>query len=244
MIGKPQFFDPEIYASVIEQYILSDEVERAFWLLDNAPAFYRDNPTPRMLEIRESLHRQLFTPMQYAGADNECTDMDARALEQIYPPRAQILGEKIAHLNQNLGIKPTLMEIGGGSFWLPYALRARQLEFTYEYQALVQRDLPFDKPSGDNVNIFVGFELIEHLSNPLEIYQAALKFKKRIDYVYISTPLYTYQGIQPNWRENALGHLRTYTPQELYDFCRNTFRGYEWQCHLHDTITCVGELKV
>ena len=241
-VGKPLFFDPEIFCSVVEQMIMSDEVERAFLMLDNVPAYYRYFPTPRMEEIRASLHRQLFTPAQYSEADAEGKDLDVKHLEGMFPHRAQVLFEKVKEINER-GVKPNIMEVGPGSFWLPYVFRARGLEFSYEYQSLTPRDLPFDKPKDDCVNIFVAFELIEHLSNEAEIYQAYLKFKKEASYIFISTPLFTYNGGIVNWRENALGHLRTYTPPELGAFCQKYFKNYSWEAFLSDTITMVGEKK-
>lgn len=238
-IGKPLFFDPEIFCSVVEQMIMSDEVERALLMLDNVPAYYRDNPTPRMKEIRESLHRQLFTPAQYSGADAEGADLDQKSLESIFPHRAHVLGERVKAYNEQ-GIKPNLMEIGPGTYFLPYALRARGLEFTYESQSLAPRDLPFDRPKDPSINIFIAFELIEHLSNEAEIFQAYLKFGKEASDIFISTPLYTYGGGIVNWRANALGHLRSYTPEDLAKFCQKYFKGYTWQVYLSDTITIHG----
>lgn len=242
MTGKPIFFDPDIFCSVVEMLISSDEVERAFLMLRNgAPAYYRDHPTPRMLEIRESLHRQMFTPAQYAGADSDGVSLEPKDLEQYCPPRAQVLISAIRDLNRT-GIKPNIMEIGPGTFWLPYSLRYQNLDFTYEYQSLTVRDLPFEKPPQDGgVNLFVAFELIEHLTNEDELYQAYLKFKKRAKMIFISTPLYTYGGGIANWRDNALGHLRTYTPRELGQVASQLFEGYKWTAYLSDTITLVGD---
>jgi hypothetical protein len=242
MIGKPLYFDPDIFCSTVEMLIKSDEVERAFSMLRHmAPAYYRDNPTKRMIEIRESLHKAMFTPNDYAHADGEGADVDVEALAQIFPPRAQLLAARVKALNDE-GKRPNLMEIAPGTFWLPYALKARALDFTYEYQSLRPRDLPFTKPGPTDLgpNIFVAFEIIEHLHNEAEIYQAYLKFKKRADFIYLSTPLYTYGGGLPEWRENALGHLRTYTPQELGKFAMDMFSGYKWSAHLSETITLEG----
>lgn len=243
ILGKPNYFDPDIYCSVVEMMIMSDEVDRAFRMLENVPAFYRDNPTERMKEIKDSLHRQLFTPAQYHAADTATRECKAEELAQYFPHRAQMLFHKIKELNEK-GIKPNIMEIGPGSFWLPYSLRHNGADFSYEYQSLDKRTLPFDVPPElPGVNIFISFELIEHLWNEDEIFQAYLKFKKKAQYIYISTPLYTAFGGIPNWRENALGHLRTYTPQELFNFVRRHWPEYEWKVHLADTITAEGTLK-
>src|SRR4051812_35464670 len=67
MIGRPRFFDIDIYLSVVEGMINADEVERAFWMLKNPPAYYRKYPPKRLLEIKERLHRQVWTPVQYKG---------------------------------------------------------------------------------------------------------------------------------------------------------------------------------
>lgn len=243
-IGKPNYFDPDIYCSAVEQMIMSDEVDRALRMLENVPAYYRDHPTPRMKEIKESLHRQLFTPAQYHAADIETRECSVQELEQYFPHRAQILFQKIKELNQN-GIKPNIMEIGPGSFWLPYSLRHNLAEFTYEFQSLDKRTLPFDTPpESTGINIFVAFELAEHLSNEDELYRAYLKFGKNADYLYLSTPLYTCSAVSPNWRENALGHLRTYTPREFSSLCVKMFGSdYGWKCYLSETITLEASLR-
>ncbi len=241
--GLPQWFDPEIYCDCVEMMIASDEVNRAFSMLRNVPAWYRDFPTPRMLEIRESLHRQLFTPVQYAMADAEAITINEEILTQYWPDRAQVLGNKIKELNDQ-GLKPNLMEIGAGTFWLPYSLRSRGYEFTYEHKTLglETRVLPFDKPPlVSGVNMFIAFELIEHLSNENEIFQNYLKFKKKADYIFLSTPLYTCGGVNKDWRNHALGHLTTFTPQEFHNLCSGMFHGYNWSGVLSDTITMVGE---
>ena len=245
-IGKPQYFCPDVFASVVESLICSDEVERALHMLEKcAPAWYRQYPTPRMLEIKESLHRQLFTPSQYAMADRDAHNLDVNTIAQYWPGRAQVLGNKIRDLNEQ-GVRPNIMEIGPGSFWLPYSLRLKKLDFTYEYQSLTQWEmspLPFDKPTkADGVNVFVGYELIEHLSNEWEIYQAYLKFNKKAEYVFLSTPLFTHSAVSPNWRENALGHLRAYCPSEFLDVAKGMFTGRNWEMYSDDTIVLCGKL--
>lgn len=240
-IGKPLHFDVDVYLDAVEMMIASDEVERAFHMLDNMPAYYRDNQPDRAVEIRSSLHKQLFTPTQYKDADDECEKIDPDKFN-YWPGRASVVASILEHIKDS-GKAANIMEIGPGSFWLPFVLRKAEFSFTYEYQSLTKRELPFEKPKGDEVNIFIAFELIEHLSNELEIYQSYLKFKKTADYVLLSTPLYTCGAVNKNWREHSLGHLRTYTPHELLEKANKMFIGYNWKMFLDNTIVLIGEKK-
>lgn len=241
MIGRPLFFDVDTYLSAVEQMIMSDEVERALKMLDNLPAFYRANPPARALEIRESLNRALFTPIQYKGIYDgvEITPQDT---ERHWPLRAQAVEQLVRELNHP-GAKPNIMELAGGSLFLPQGLVHKHLQFTYEHLSLDNIEHKFEKPSGEQINIFVAFELIEHLSDEWEIWRNYLKFGKRADYVFISTPLYTFGGGIPNWREQKLGHLRTYTPEELHSICSRMFTGYSWTCKTDDTIVLEGRCQ-
>lgn len=239
MIGEPLFFDVDVYLSACEMLIQSDEVERAFLMLDNMPAFYRDNPPERAIEIRNSLHRQLFTPVQYKGIYKglEITPADT---EKHWPLRARVTEAIVKELNAK-GVTPNIMELAGGSLWLPQGLVHKHLQFTYEHLSLDDVEHFFAKPDKPSVNIFCAFELIEHLTNEWEIYQNYLKFNREADIILISTPLYTYAGGMFDWRNNPLGHLRTYTPGELHLILVKMFKGYEWVCHTDDTIVFEGK---
>jgi len=236
-IGQPRYFSPDLACDVVEQLIDADEVERALLLLDNMPAFYRDNPTPRMLEIRESLHRQLWTPAQYVGIYSglKLTDESVMASWAL---RYHLVEKEV----ERLGPGTHIMELAPGAHILPAGLRLKGLEFTYESMSL-------DAHTGDRALevsgpvIFCAFELIEHSSNEWEIYQNYLKFKRKADVVMLSTPLYTYGGGMNNWRERELGHLRTYTPAEFHKIAAQMFSGYDWDCKTDDTIVLTGRAR-
>lgn len=217
-VGKPNFFDIDKYLDCVEGMILADEVERAFWMLSNPPAWYRDNEPERLKDIRESLHRVLFTPVEYAEADREILEPG-----DAWPPRGDIVDQAVEAFNKDQ-VCPHIMEIGGGSLWLSHGLQKRGRTFTYSSRTLGHAT---KAPELDGPGVFVAFELIEHLSNEMEIYQAYLKFKHRARYVFLSTPLHTYGGGMAHWRGQALGHLRAYTPKEFSASFRKLFPDYE-----------------
>lgn len=239
-IGKPNFFDIDKYCDCIEGMILADEVERAFWMLDNPPAWYRDNPPERLREIKQSLHQAMFTPFDYKKADWEAYEQSKD--ENLPTPspdywheRGEVLAETVRKLNKD-GIKPHIMELGPGTHWLRLGLRRRERRFTYEAQSLARVDV---RTLGDGPNILVAFELIEHLQNENELYQAYLKFNRKAQYIFISTPLYTYGGGMNVWREQALGHLRAYTPKEFQRVVTAMFEGYDWKHYINNDGTQV-----
>lgn len=231
-IGRPNFFDVDKYLDCVEGMILADEVERALWMLDNFPAYYRDNYPARASEIRRSLHEALFTPIEYAKADRQVSGAG-----EGWPARGDVVADLVRKLNA-VGKVPNIMELSPGTGWLSAGLKSRGLNFTYESRSLTDAPGPV---YGSEINILICMELIEHLANPMEAYQAYLKFQKQARYLVLSVPLYTWGGGLPSWRGQALGHLRTYCPQEFYDLCRKMFGPqYEWKCYLSDTISMEG----
>ncbi len=237
--GRPVFFDPNAYLNVVEMYIMADEVEKALWLLDNPPMYYKDHPTERQLEIRESLHRQVFTPCQYKGIYSG-TDITPEDTKTHWPLRAQILEQIVTAYNVQ-DIEPNIMELAPGGMWLVQGLGHKQKKFTYEHKSL--DDIKDEYPKADNpkVNIFVAFEILEHLSNEWEIYQNYLKFGKKADVVLLSTPLYTHIGARPDWRDAPLGHLKTYSPSSFHAIAAEMFRGYEWSMSFDDNMVIIGK---
>lgn len=235
IIGKPTYFNQVTACDVVEQLIESDEVERALLLLDNFPAYYRQHPTERMLEIRRSLHRQLWTPVQYKNiyAGTEGLDPDAAWAMRYHLVEQEMRAVKNRDLH--------LTELAPGSFTLPKGLAKHGLKFTYQHLGVDDCALPHPSEAPrDAFNIFCAFELIEHLSNEWEVYQNYLKFGRDADIVMISAPLFTYGGGMGNWRSRELGHLRTYSPGELHSVVSAMFLGYSWECATDDTIVLTG----
>jgi hypothetical protein len=230
--GKPVLFNIDVYCALIEMYIQSDEVEKALWLLNNPPSYFQDHEPKKVTEIRNSLHRQLWTPVQYKGIyDN------AEINQSFWPLRAKVL-EELCFAQEGLPLH--IMELAPGDQWLKAGLEQKGLQFTYESISLDGCQFSEMKPGSKT--IFVAFELIEHLSNPWEIYQNYLKFNKQADYVLISTPLYSYGGgCAEDWRTRPLGHLRTYGPRHLHEIVNTMFQGFRWTCNHDNVIVLTGE---
>ncbi len=238
-IGKPRFFDPDIYLKAVDGMINADEVLTALRMLDTMPAYYRDNPYPPAVRMRERLHRQLFTPIQYKGLykNIEITKEDTAT---HWPLRARLLEDEVKKLN-GYDKTPLIMELAPGSMWLREGLKHKNRDFNYQHLSLDDEYLECPAQI-DNV-IFCAFELIEHLHCEDEIYQNYLKFDRPADIVMFSTPLYTYAGGMDNWQDRQLGHLRTYTPGELHKAVAKNFQGFEWSIAIDDTIVLTGRKK-
>lgn len=232
-IGKPTSFSPDLACDVIEQMIEADEPERALNMLDNVPAYYRQFPTERMLEIRRSLHKALWTPVQYAGIYDELEYKPGGH----WPLRAQLLEAEIKKYQG--GLPPLVMELAPGGLFLNNELLQRGYDVKYFSIGLDGES--FDMNGLYGTKIFVAFELIEHLTNPWEIYQNYLKIEEEADIIMLSTPLFTYGGGMPDWRNRPLGHLRTYVPNEFMEIAAKMFQGYQWEMVTGDgTMVLVG----
>jgi len=235
-IGRPLYFNLDQYLSCVEQMISADEVEKAFWMLNNLPGWYRDHEPNAVTQLRKHLHKQLFTPIDYAKvnaahvfqgySDQEISDF------VFSMPRALAVKNLVASLEQ-----PHIVEYGPGSYFIPYGLRSSGLKFSYfgeglniadtHNAAVALQDVWSHRPN--KANIFVCFEVIEHLHQPAEIYQYSLKHETGFDYICLSTPLYSWNGGNPQWHTSALGHLRTYTPAEFLAFAIKYWPNYEWR---------------
>ncbi len=244
MLGKPTYFSLDTYLAAIDGMINADEVERALWMIDNPPAYYRANPPAALTEMREQLHRRLWTPVQYKGIyDGAHIDVE----NQAWPLRAAKLEEWVRGHNEAERC-PHIMELAPGGGWIMRGLEHRGLGFTYQWLGLDHYALAADNPEtappvdGAPV-IFCAFEIIEHLSNEWEIYQNYLKLNRPADTVMLSTPLYTYAGGMDGWQTRELGHLRTYSPVEFHAIAARMFQGFDWECLTDDTILLTGRRK-
>lgn len=237
-IGKPLFFNLDLYYALIEMYIQSDEVECALRLMDDAPEYYKAHPPEKLIKMRDELHRQLWTATQYKGI-YDGLEITEEHTAQHWPLHGQVL-EDIVKKHE----WPHLLEFGPGSYWAPMGLVHKGYQFTYNCLSLDDNKGKYGlEPHADSKAIFYSFETIEHLHNPYELYQNYLKFKRQADIIIISTPTFCFNGgMQEDWRHRPLGHLRTYSPHSFHKIVSQMFHGYStWTLHTGQTMVLVGE---
>lgn len=249
--GRPLFFDLDQWLSLAEQYIMADEVERALWVLDNPPAWYRDHYPVIAKKMRDKLLTQFFTSTDYSKdpvADEQIGKCDHDV------PRAQLVIDYVEKHNAKK-IYPTIFECAPGNYWLPFVLKSKGLGFGYygehldpTVQSRARSKLGHEwsgttRGHKDDHNVFVCFEMLEHLHNPVEIYQSYLKTCGDGDCktIFLSTPKYTFGGGMPDWQTNPLGHLRAYTPREFHQFALKYWPEFKWTMYDGHVMCLVGE---
>jgi hypothetical protein len=249
-------FELRPFLDAAHELMRFDESERALQLLENLPAYYRDNPPPEAVQMRRDILASLITPHAYASIDFD----------------AEVGRDVMDHLSRGVWIKetfespdlfrsdggtealvPHVCEMGPGEYWLPLGLKKRGFDFTYHDISLLKRtgdnaralrpDLRFvDTPPEGAKRIFVAFEIIEHLTDPMEIAIEAARHCGEPEIVFLSTPLYTF-AVKDDWRKkNGQPHLRAYTPQEFFNTACEIFPGYNWDLR-HDQIMVLRGTK-
>lgn len=158
-------------------------------------------------------------------------------------PRGPLMVDTVKAYNDQ-GLVPFIWEMGPANFWLPHGLIKKGLKFKYFATSLNKKalednkerlkDVWQDKPDkSDNPNfnqpeIFVCFEVIEHLWNLNDILHQYQIYGANAETILLSTPLNTLLGGVPEWKRD-IGHLRTFTSKELALIAESMFPGYDWQ---------------
>lgn len=256
-VGRPKFFDVGTYLSVVNQMVSCDEVSRALWMLNNMPGYYRDKVPKEAVELKNQILTKLFTTKDYASYslhNDQTHSLIQATAEEIdkkmlsFLSRGIVAKALVKELNDK-GIRPHINEIAPGSFWLPIGLKKNGLKFTYRGIGLNQAhdDLAknylggFWREEPGGCNIFICYELIEHLHSEEEIFQYFLKDNINYDHILLSTPKYTVGGGNLNWMASDLGHLRTYTPSEFIRFAIRTWQDFKWVMYDDQVMVLKGE---
>lgn len=214
----------------------ADETERALWLLDNLPAWYRDNEPPKITHVRHEIHKGLMTPNAYSQHQHDQqVDFEKAALTISATLRGNLIEKEVKDFNQ-YNVTPHIIDLGPGEYWLPLALSIKNYKFTYQdiglcptakakAYPLIEEHL---KPHNGTPVILVACELIEHLWNPKDILSDVMRTGITPDIIHISTPKYSYDINCENWRGRDLGHLRAYTPKEFCAVVSNLFKNHDF----------------
>lgn len=237
--GEMENFSAQPFLDCANELVRSDEIERALWLLDNLPAYYRDFPPKEVLDLKREILKRVATPQSYAANIADLLIDPETSNGMADSPRGRMLLEEVNALNL-AGQAPHIVDYGPGEYWLPMMLKKEGLEFTYQALYLSEnafrRALPYFVEhfvKGSGPKIFVACEIIEHLWQEQELKTEMLKACGLADIIHISTPKYTFDGHCPkDWQNyshrETLGHLRAYTPNEFVNKINQMFPEYAW----------------
>jgi hypothetical protein len=244
-MGKLESFDLPSFRRVVDDYLHADEVERALWLLDNLPGKYRDFPPTELVVLKQEILGAMFTAHTYMTSDCDGTvqPLEVSAEHLKWFLRGRLVLEEVSRYNAQ-GLRPHIIDVGPGEYFIPLGLKHLGKQFTYWDVAMDRRtgakahpelvDYRVAKPDKTQPVIFVALEIIEHLPSPKDLLIEALKHGhgELPERVHISTPCYTFDGSKKDWRKpTGLPHLRTYTPREFLRAADDVFPGYQWDLY-------------
>ncbi len=247
-------FNVQCFLDAANILVTADEVERALVLLDNLPAYYRDNQPPEVIALRNEIMARIATPVSYVTIeDSYGPDMDDRHDMKKNSLRGAMICNDVKAWNDK-GLTPHIVDFAPGEFWMPAMLHKAGLIFTY-WPVLLNKgalnklmehyaDIIQDQPTDLEPFIYAAFEIIEHLWRPEDIKSESLRWKRQPDVVHISTPLYSFDKECMNWRSrDLLGHLRAYSPNELHGILAKLFPEYQQMLQVSQILHSRLELK-
>ena len=264
-IGKPKHFNPDEFLDVVEQMVVSDEIVRALWMLDNMPGYYRQYPPQRAVDLKRRIYNNTWNISSYVKDKAELYEDSLAYQAKCNPgyvwddlgtmmdigfcqPRAPIAHDIVKEYNDK-GISPFIWEMGPANYYLPYGLRKKGRKFNYfattlnaeafnDHKARLA-DVWKEAPDKEQPQIFICFETLEHLWNESDILHQYHRYGANAEIIMMSTPLNTLLGGLPNM-DRELGHIRTYTPNEFRDIAQKLFPGYSWSYCFHHMQVIVG----
>lgn len=193
-------------------------------------------------EMSEKRHEQF-------GGESKFEDLGDMIHESFCYPRGAIMIDLVKSLNEK-NITPHIMELGPATYWLPHGLLKQGLKFKYKPLTLnaaaltghaqVLKDILDFNMQLEGHNIFVCFEVIEHLWNDSDIVIDFLKPRVPFKQVCISTPLHTYAGGQKD-PERDIQHLRCYSKEDFEQYALKNFPDRQWKHYLFDSQVLIGE---
>jgi hypothetical protein len=237
-LGRPFHFNLDLYLQSVEEMVKADEVIVALEMLDKVPSYYRVNHTEKIHKLRKEIYQKTMTIFDYAKESDEIEIKD-RMSELINFPRGPMVLHFVKSLNAK-GITPNLYDFGSASFWIPLALKNDQCKF--HYKAFTINNKAHDKAKemglisetmGDGPNVFMCMEVIEHLFYPKDMVHWFYHDNIDYDYAIVSTPQHSLGGGLEDWRNREIGHIRTYTSNDLENFVVENIKELSW-CHFDD----------
>lgn len=261
--GKPNDFDVDKFVDVVENFVKCEEIETALWMLDHAPAWYRENGDARIDKLRLDIVKSVAMPADYSKQSNETyEDSTAHELSCGFPcieekitgiaPRGPMALELVKKLNAE-GKVPQIVEFGPSDFWMAYGLKAQGCNFKYKPLTLNKTaevdahirlfDYWMEEMDYTQPYIYIACEVVEHLTNVDDVKIYSEKCGRSPDYVLFSAPRNCFLGGRPEWRKYKQEHLRTFTPKELTELAVKFWPRLAWQIAISQTIVLLGERR-
>lgn len=240
------------YETVASYLVEQDETLRAIELLRNhVPAFDRDNKNHDLHNLEKLICSKIFTVQDYMrNKDDEIHNPNVHKGYVDSYARGVVLRDRLRNANAE-GITPHIIDMGPGEYWLPIGLNQYGFKFTYTAIGLhdgahhtaknLLEHLWVDRTVTDRPVWFVAYEIIEHLYSSNEIRTNYDRLKTDADKVFLSTPMYTFNEGNPQWKERGCPHLKAYTPSEFMMEAQHLFKGYNWTFINDPVMVLIGE---
>ena len=254
-VGAIENFDVSMWTKLANFLTAYDEPLMALEILNKLPAYYRDNVPAEIIELKTKIRKNLATPTFYANNIEHAIATPEESVSFIQGTlRGKLVFEEVKGLNDK-GFYPHIFELAPGPYCLPIGLKRLGLSFSYNAKSLNPETMGLARaelgsmwsdrpPSTSQKNIFIAFEIIEHLHYPEDIAAEYYRYGMKADFIHLSTPLYTFDGRASsiNWEDKDLGHLRTYTPDEFVKSVLPMFpNDFSWQLHKAPVMHLRGE---
>lgn len=212
----------------------------ALKLCDMVPGWYRDNYPAELAELKRLLYEHTYDTIEYCSDDDEAEMLRETGEEQWTSaycyPRAQILESLI----DSLQCTPWIFDLGASHGNAPVGLIKSGKKFTYKGVGMNWRiiqkvkgwvgDHWKERPEPGQKTILFCTEVLEHCPHPEDLVHSAYKVGVNWDHIIFSTPKYTLGNGLPEIKRR-LGHVRTWTPNELGEFCAKNWPGYSWRLY-------------
>ncbi len=225
--GPMKDFKLQAFLDVANELVRSDEVANALWLLESGiPGFYRDFPPKEITDLKNEIMANIATSSFYAtdsGAELQSDPNIHKIMKHSF--RGDMLLKEMKFLNKN-GFVPTLADLAPGEYAFVKMLIEEKTQFLYmpiwvNYPSYKHYHKDFESQMGgvpreDQPKVFFACEILEHLWHPEDLRYEMNRHCGMADVLFFSTPRHTFDTQCDDWRKKgALGHLRTFTPQEF-----------------------------
>lgn len=235
-------FDLGCFLQAANELLRADETIRALNLLDNLPAYYRQNVPMEVTDLKREVQSRIATASFYATSSGyELTAPDDSYTKVHNTLRGHLLLRDVKALNEN-DIMPHVLDLAPGEYAFVRMLQHQKTLFTYQASYVnapsynhfskhfTEHEMDWPTKTKHRPIIYFAGEIIEHLWQEEEIRFEMERKVGLADIIHISTPNMTFDYNCTDWRSKGdLGHLRAYTPQEFSNTIQRMFPEYDIQ---------------